>query len=73
MRGFGFHDTMVNWIMKCVTTTFFSVRVNGECCGYFKGGRGLRQGDPLSPYLFTMVMEILTLVIQRKVRNDSGF
>nr|GEW39637.1 hypothetical protein [Tanacetum cinerariifolium] len=39
----------------------------------FKGKRGLRQGDSLSPYLFTLTMEILTLMLQRGVRNASAF
>nr|GEW37595.1 hypothetical protein [Tanacetum cinerariifolium] len=39
----------------------------------FKGKRGLRQGDPLSPYFFTLVMEILTLMLQRGVRNANSF
>ncbi|GJW67965.1 RNA-directed DNA polymerase, eukaryota, reverse transcriptase zinc-binding domain protein [Tanacetum coccineum] len=73
LRGFGFHNRMVEWIMKCVTTTSFSVCVNGESCGYFKGGRGLRQGDPMSPYLFTLVMEILTLIIRRRVDMNRDF
>lgn len=38
-----------NMIKKCLTTTRFSVANNGESCGYFKGMRGIRKGDPLSP------------------------
>ncbi|GKC55634.1 RNA-directed DNA polymerase, eukaryota, reverse transcriptase zinc-binding domain protein, partial [Tanacetum coccineum] len=64
---------MIEWIMTCVTSTSFSVNVNGDLNGYFKGKRGLRQGDPLSPYLFTLVMEVLTLMIRRKIENNPGF
>ncbi|GJV12664.1 hypothetical protein Tco_1354205 [Tanacetum coccineum] len=71
--GFGFHEKMVTWIMECVTTTSYSICVNGSLHGHFKGSRGLRQGDPLSPYLFTMVMEILTLMIQRRVLASDCF
>nr|GFC58389.1 hypothetical protein [Tanacetum cinerariifolium] len=71
--GFGFHDRMVKWIMECVTTTSFSISINGSLHGYFKGKHGLHQGDPLSPYLFTLVMEILTLIIKRRVRDTNLF
>nr|GFC55017.1 putative RNA-directed DNA polymerase, eukaryota, reverse transcriptase zinc-binding domain protein [Tanacetum cinerariifolium] len=71
--GFGFHVKMVEWIMECVTTTSFSININGALHGYFKGKRGLRQGDPLSSYLFTMVMEILTLILRRRVQNSDNF
>nr|GEX26635.1 hypothetical protein [Tanacetum cinerariifolium] len=64
---------MVSRIMKCVTSTSYSIYVNGSLHGYFKGKRGLRQGDPISPYLFTLVMEVLTLMLQRKVHQTDQF
>ncbi|GJR82366.1 hypothetical protein Tco_0153151 [Tanacetum coccineum] len=71
--GFGFHDRMISWIMECVSTTSFSISINGSLHGFFKGKRGLRQGDPLSPYLFTLVMEVFTLMLHRRVRESSSF
>nr|GEY15403.1 putative RNA-directed DNA polymerase, eukaryota, reverse transcriptase zinc-binding domain protein [Tanacetum cinerariifolium] len=70
---FGFQKRMVTWIMECVTTTSFSISINGSLHGYFKGKRGLLQGDPLYPYLFTMVMEILTLMLKRRVHDSDLF
>nr|XP_043629995.1 uncharacterized protein LOC122601295 [Erigeron canadensis] len=69
--GFGFHPIMINWIIECVTTTSFSLSINGNIHGYFKGGRGLRQGDPMSPYLFTLVMEVLTLLLHKASANSD--
>ncbi|GJR04765.1 putative reverse transcriptase domain, reverse transcriptase zinc-binding domain protein [Tanacetum coccineum] len=70
--GFGFHPRMFGWIMECVTSTSFSLSINGYLHGYFKGKRGLRQGDPMSPYLFTLVMDVLMLMLKRRAR-DSDF
>ncbi|GJT32481.1 putative reverse transcriptase domain, reverse transcriptase zinc-binding domain protein [Tanacetum coccineum] len=53
--GFGFHEKMIKWIMACVTSTSFSININGDLNEYFKGKRGLRQRDLISPYLFTLV------------------
>lgn len=60
----------VNWIKQCITSSSFSINVNGSLCGYFKGTRGLRQGDPLSTTLFVMVMEVLGNILQSKF--DAG-
>lgn len=64
---------MIDWIMTCVSSASFSINVNGELHGFFKGERGLRQGDPMSPYLFTLVMEVLTLLLTRNVKESSNF
>ncbi|GKE18360.1 RNA-directed DNA polymerase, eukaryota, reverse transcriptase zinc-binding domain protein [Tanacetum coccineum] len=73
LEEFGFHEKMVNWIMQCVTTVGFTLNVNGERIGYFKGGRGLRQGDRVSPYLFTLIMEVFSLMLKRQIENDTKF
>ncbi|GJU01717.1 RNA-directed DNA polymerase, eukaryota, reverse transcriptase zinc-binding domain protein [Tanacetum coccineum] len=44
-----------------------------EVHGYFKGGRGLRQSDPMSPYLFTLVMEIFNLIMMKKIEEAQNF
>ncbi|GJV26340.1 RNA-directed DNA polymerase, eukaryota, reverse transcriptase zinc-binding domain protein [Tanacetum coccineum] len=64
---------MVNWIMQCVSTTAFTLNVNGDRFGYFKGGRGLRQGDPISPYLFTLIMEVFTLILHKEIDQEPNF
>ncbi|GKA40599.1 RNA-directed DNA polymerase, eukaryota, reverse transcriptase zinc-binding domain protein [Tanacetum coccineum] len=70
---FGFHKKMVTWIMTCVKSISFSIYLNGDMHGFFKGGRGLRQGDPISPYLFTLVMEAFNLIMEKSIDESSGF
>ncbi|GJX46036.1 uncharacterized protein Tco_0271226 [Tanacetum coccineum] len=58
---------------RLMICTSFSININGELHGYFKGKRGLHQGDPMSLYLFTLVMEILTLLLKRKAHDEDEF
>lgn len=53
LRGYGIPESFTDIVMTCVSSTKFTVKVNGEGYGYFEGQRGLRQGDPMSPlFLF---------------------
>lgn len=72
LKLFNFPPKFLYWIKACITTTSFSVKVNGAPCGYFKGAKGLRQGDPLSRYLFVIVMEVLSLMLS-KASKDPAF
>ncbi|CAN1221817.1 LINE-1 retrotransposable element ORF2 protein [Linum grandiflorum] len=63
----GFSPTWVTWIKECITTTSFSVLLNGNSSPTFTPSRGLRQGDPLSPLLFALCTECLISLIQEAI------
>jgi hypothetical protein len=54
MLALGFLGTWCNLVMRCVTSVTFTVRVNGVLSPSFKLTQGIRQGDPISPYLFLL-------------------
>ncbi|KAL0286732.1 UNVERIFIED_CONTAM: hypothetical protein Sradi_7141400 [Sesamum radiatum] len=70
---FNFPTHFINLIEQCVSTASFSVSLNGAIHGFFKGGRGLRQGDPMSPYLFVLVMEVGSALLRYRVQNATQF
>ena len=62
---------LIDIIMDCITTAELKVLWNGEPSRSFKPSRGLRQGDPLSPYLFVMCMERLFQTIEAVIIDNK--
>lgn len=69
MVHLGFQRRWIDMVMRCVKTVEFSILLNGRPGRAFKPSRGLRQGDPLSPYLLLIISAVLSLVIKRSVQQ----
>ncbi|XP_072090535.1 secreted RxLR effector protein 78-like [Arachis hypogaea] len=69
LEKMGFGRRWRAWVMECVTTSSMSVLINGSPSKPFKMEQGLRQGDPLSPFLFVLVVDVLHRMIGEAVRN----
>jgi hypothetical protein len=67
----GFHRHWVQWIMACVATVLYSVHFNNVPLEPFTPSRGLRQGDSLSPYLFLLVVDGLSKLVQKAVQQQK--
>jgi hypothetical protein len=65
MLKLGFHSKLIDLIMECVSTVSYSILIGGEPVGRMLPGRGLRQGDPLSPYLFLLCAEGLSSLLRK--------
>ncbi|GJX31581.1 RNA-directed DNA polymerase, eukaryota, reverse transcriptase zinc-binding domain protein [Tanacetum coccineum] len=70
LRKFGFGNKWCEWIQKCLKSSRGSILINGSPTEEFQFFKGLKQGDPLSPFLFILVMECLHLSFQKVV--DAG-
>ena len=68
MRRMGFQEKWVQLSIMCMRTVSYSVLINGEPKGRIIPTRGLRQGDPISPYLFLLCVEGLSAMFHREVR-----
>jgi hypothetical protein len=65
MDRMGFGSKWKMWIRTCISTVRFFIMVNGSPSGFFGSSRRIRQGDPLFPLLFFLVMEVLSRILHR--------
>lgn len=70
LLAMGFPERFIHWIKLCITTPS-SVQVQGELAGYFQSSRGLRQGCSLSPYLFVLCMNVMSLKMDKAMREGK--
>ena len=63
MSKMGFSVPFITWVMSSITSVSFAVLINGVASPFFRSGRGLRQGCPLAPLLFLIVVEGLSRTI----------
>ena len=69
LQAFHFPPKIIKIIMSCITSVNTSILVNGGALECFEASRGIRQGDPLSPYIFILCMEYLGHLIEHKCVN----
>ncbi|XP_062100338.1 uncharacterized protein LOC133806230 [Humulus lupulus] len=71
LKAYCFPMKFIGWVMSCIRSTSYSLLINGRVQSSFKGEKGLRQGDPMSPILFVLIMEYMTRCLQLDARSPS--
>ena len=71
LRAMNYPDLFVTWIIRCITTAAFSVSVNGELEGFFTSSRGVRQGCSISPYIYVIVSNVFSKLLNKAVGDGT--
>lgn len=74
LRKFGISNKFINIIMECISNPWTTPPINGRPSRYFRSSRGLRQSCPLSPFLFIIMVETLSIHLEnlRKKKEITG-
>jgi hypothetical protein len=69
LHQLGCHPIWINWIQLCISTSSFTVLLNGSPFGLFSPSQGLKQGDPLPPFLFIIGSEVISHLLHSSLRD----
>lgn len=70
LRHFGFSERWIDSVWRLITNVWYSVNINGVRHGFFKSTRGIKQGDPLSPSLFIIGEELLSIMMNSLIHSN---
>ena len=70
LERLGFDSIWVNWVLQCISTISYSFLIDNEVVGEVRPQHGIRQGDPLSPYIFILCGEVLSGLC-KKAQQDG--
>lgn len=65
LKHHSFSELFCKLLLECLSTAHYSVLINGSPCGFFPSSRGIRQGDLISPTLFTISSDLLSKILAR--------
>lgn len=71
LAAFGFSEQVCAIFKQSISSPWFSMVMNGSPKGFFQGGWGLHQGDPISPYLFIVVEEVLSRLLKKQFQDGK--
>lgn len=71
LQRLGFHEKWVTWVLQCISTVSYAFLINEAVLGKVIPERGIRQGDPLSPYIFILCSEVLLGLCSKAQRDGT--